>query len=155
MAGFICYEVYISIMLRYSIARRVHFSSAHRYFNNDWSEQKNRDFFGSCYSEVGHGHNYILEAHISGPIDPVTGMIINLRDLDKALKNITDPLDHKHLNQNLPYFSDKVPTTENLAIYLSNQLSKQLSEFKDLQIQKLVLYEGDDLWVEIEYEGMM
>jgi 6-pyruvoyltetrahydropterin/6-carboxytetrahydropterin synthase len=137
------------VMLHTSLARRIHFSSAHLYARPEWSPEKNREVFGSCFSEKGHGHNYILEVHISGPLDPETGMIINLRDLDILLKKVTDPLDHHHLNYDLEYFKDRVPTTEVVAQYLWQELSGDLKAFAGLKIDKVVLYEGDDLWVEL------
>ena len=85
-------------------------------------ESKNKEVFGSCYSPHGHGHNYVLEAYISGPIQEDTGMIINLRDIDQFLLRVTQNLDHKFLNTDVPEFAVKVPTTENIAQYCFEQL---------------------------------
>lgn len=133
-----------------SLARRIHFSSGHRYYSPQLSEEENRRVFGSCYTEHGHGHNYILEAFVSGTIDPVTGMILNLADLDKILKVVTDPLDHHHLNFDIPYFKDIVPTTENLARYLHEKLTLELKAYPGVHLEKIRLFEGDDLWVDYQ-----
>ncbi len=132
---------------RARLARRVYFSSAHRYFSPKLTEEQNREVFGSCYSEHGHGHNYILEAYISGPIDSTTGMVINLMDVDEALKQVSRPLDHKHLNFDIPYFKELVPTTENIARYLYDEIEKAL-QGQDVRLEKVRLYEGEDLWVD-------
>ena len=131
------------------LARRVHFSCGHRYYNPNWSEQKNKDVFGACYTPYGHGHNYILEAYIEGPIEPESGMIINLVDVDDLLKKVTQPLDHRHLNFDVDYFQHHVPTTENIAQYCFQQLSELLNEWKELKMTKLRLFENEDLWVDI------
>ena len=136
-------------MLQASLTRRVHFSAAHKYELKSWSEQKNREFFGSCYSEHGHGHNYILEATVSGSIEKETGMIINLADFDKILKEASDPLDHSFLNKDVEYFKVHVPTTENIAIYLYEQIQSRLSKLKALKLESVKIYENEDLWSEV------
>lgn len=133
-----------------TLCRKISFSSAHRYFRREWSEAQNREAFGSLYSEFGHGHNYVLEAWIQGQVDPATGLVLNLRDLDKALKTVTAPLDHHHLNHDVPYFKDVVPTTENVARYCFEQLADALRNQKVI-LTRVRLYEGPDLWV--DYEG--
>ncbi len=130
------------------LSRQVHFSCGHRYYNAAFSEEKNREVFGSCYSTHGHGHNYILEAHVSGPIAEDTGMIINLRDLDQILKEISQELDHKFLNEDVEAFKKTIPTTENIATYLFQKVSQKTSSF-GARLLRLKLYETQDLWVEI------
>jgi 6-pyruvoyltetrahydropterin/6-carboxytetrahydropterin synthase len=136
------------------LARRVHFSCAHRYFSDQLSEEQNRRIFGSCYSPFGHGHNYILEGFFEGPIDPVTGMICNLAEIDKWLKDVTDPLDHHHLNFDVPAFAKQVPTTENVARFLFEQLDELLKTQptphppRPYRLYKVRLYESEDLWVD-------
>lgn len=130
------------------LARRIHFSCGHRYFSPQLSEDENRKTFGACYTEFGHGHNYTLEAFVEGPIDPVTGMIVNLSEVDAILKKITDPLDHHHLNYDVPAFRDTVPTTENIARYLYHEMEQSLARDQSLRLHKVRLYEYDDLWVD-------
>lgn len=137
--------------LKSSLCRKVYFSAAHRYFVKDWTDQKNREHFGSCYSENGHGHNYVLEAAFSGPVDDQSGMIINLVEVDKMLKELVEPLDHSFINTDIPYFKDKVPTTENICLYLTQSLLEQIKEKAfELNLERVTLHENDDLWVEVK-----
>src|SRR5438067_227142 len=108
------------------LTRRITFSSAHRYYQKKFTEAQNKKIFGRCYTPYGHGHNYVLELTISGPIDADTGMVMNLVDVDSILKDVTDPLDHQHLNHDVLAFADTVPTTENIAKYCYDELSKLL-----------------------------
>lgn len=137
------------------LARRVHFSSGHRYFNPEFSEEKNREIFGSCYSPYGHGHNYILEAYFEGPVDPQTGMVVNLRDVDQLLKEVTDPLDHHHLNFDIDEFKNKIPTTENIALYLYREIQAKMKDQDAISLYKVRLFEGDDLWVDVGFDREM
>lgn len=136
-------------MLQSSLARKVHFSAAHRYTNPDWSDARNKEVFGSCFSEHGHGHNYVLEATISGPVNSETGMIINLSDLDRLLKEVITPLDHRFLNIDVPYFQTKLPTTETIALYCFEGLKEKLALQPRLCLDKVRLYENEDLWAEV------
>lgn len=136
------------------LARRVHFSSGHRYFSDKLSEEENKKIFGACYSPYGHGHNYILEAYFEGPIDPVTGMVINLGEVDRILKEITTPLDHHHLNYDIPYFKEIVPTCENIALYLYKEIEKKIEKQK-IKLFKVRLFESEDLWADVGIEPGM
>lgn len=133
------------------VARRILFSSAHRYEQPQFSDAQNREIFGRCFTPYGHGHNYILEPHIVGPIDPVTGLVVNLTDVDELLTAVIQPLDHQHLNFDVPYFRDKVPTTEEIAAYCFQEVRAQMRQsvlFQGLQLVKVRLFETDDLWAE-------
>ena len=132
------------------LARKVYFSSAHYYESNSLSPKENEEKFGSCYSEKGHGHghNYILEAEMQGPLDPISGLVVNLIDVDKVLKSVVSELDHKHLNHEVSHFKDIIPTTENIALYLSKKLKPEIEALK-VKLVKLRLYEEEDLWVDV------
>ncbi len=131
------------------LARRAHFSCGHRYYQPALSEEANREIFGSCYSEHGHGHNYILEAYLEGPIDPLTGMVINLMDVDAILKVVTGELDHRHLNFDVPAFKDEVPTTENVAKFCFRRIQEELEKgASPAKLTSVRLYENEDLWVD-------
>ena len=81
------------------ITRKEHFNAAHKLYNPDWSEEKNRDVFGVCSNENWHGHNYEIEVTVKGEINLESGMLINLKVLSKILKEeILDKVDHKNLN---------------------------------------------------------
>ena len=79
--------------------------------------EENFRVFGKCNNPFGHGHNYVLEVNISGKVDPNTGMIANLADLDSFVESaVLQDFDHKSLNEDVAVFQEKVPTTENLCI---------------------------------------
>lgn len=134
---------------RVTISRRFDFSASHRYYRQDWSEQKNEEVFGLCTSPYGHGHNYELHVTISGPIDPDTGMIINLSRLKEIVNRILEQFDHKFLNLDTPYFKDKIPTTENIALVLFGLIKEQLKELPGLQLRRVRLYEREDLYADV------
>jgi 6-pyruvoyltetrahydropterin/6-carboxytetrahydropterin synthase len=101
---------------RAHLSRRYHLSASHRLHADAFSAEQNRSVYGKCNNPHGHGHNYIVEVTLSGPIDPETGMICNLGDLDAfAQAHLLDRFDEMNLNT-LEAFRDLVPTTENLTI---------------------------------------
>jgi 6-pyruvoyltetrahydropterin/6-carboxytetrahydropterin synthase len=126
------------------LSRRITFSSAHRYYQKSFSEEENRKVFGRCYTEYGHGHNYVLEITLGGEIDAKTGMVINLVDVDHILKSVTDPLDHHHLNFDVAEFREVVPTTENIAKYCYEKVAGLLP--KGVKLVRARLFEADNLW---------
>ena len=127
------------------ISRRFDFSSSHRYYREEWSEEENERVFGLCALPNGHGHNYTLEVAVAGEPDPDTGMVINLVDLRSAVDGVLVQFDHKHLNLDTPYFRDRMPTTENLATVLWGLIDERLN---GTRLHRLRLYETDDLFVE-------
>lgn len=98
----------------------------HIYFNvfsNELGEEENRRIFGKCNNLHGHGHNYKVEVTVRGPVCRETGMVINIADLKFYMEEvIMKKLDHKNLDKDVPYFANKVSTTENLAIYIFDEL---------------------------------
>ena len=97
-------------------SRRYHFSASHRLHSEEFDAAKNYAVFGKCNNPHGHGHNYTVQVTVSGQVDPVTGMVCNLADLDRfARKNVVERFDHTNLNT-LDCFANKVSTTENLSI---------------------------------------
>jgi 6-pyruvoyltetrahydropterin/6-carboxytetrahydropterin synthase len=132
------------------IARRRGFQCLHRYEVKDWPEDRNLAEFGACFTPHGHGHNYELEAYFEGTIDKVTGMIVNLADIDRMLETVIAPLEGKHLNFEVTEFKDTVPTTEVLAEYLSDKLFRTMkSTHRELRLVKIRLFESEDLWVDV------
>lgn len=134
--------------------RTMTFSSSHRYFNPQFSEQDNRKLYGSLYREDGFGHDFHLEAHFTGQIDPLTGMIVNLVDVDRWLMELKRELDHRHLND-LPAFASEaesataVPTPELIARYCYQELEKKVTGHSSgARLFKVRLHEGDQLWVD-------
>jgi 6-pyruvoyltetrahydropterin/6-carboxytetrahydropterin synthase len=96
--------------------RRYHFSASHRLHTDVYDAAKNHAVFGKCNNPHGHGHNYTVQVTLSGEVDPSTGMVCNLADLDAfAQTNLIARFDHTNLNT-LDCFTNAVSTTENLSI---------------------------------------
>ena len=106
------------------ITKQYKFCAAHKYWNDNWDEAKNIEVFDDDVKL--HGHNYDLYITIKGPTNSDSGFIINLKDLNKIIKNkIISKLDHS-LNQDNPWFSDRQPSTENLVVYIWNQIADEI-----------------------------
>lgn len=104
--------------MRAHLSRRFHFSASHRLHTDSLSAADNQATFGKCNNPFGHGHNYMVEVTFSGRVDPHTGMVANLSDLDAfAQQYLLGPFDQVNLNT-LDLFHDLVPTTENLSVVL-------------------------------------
>jgi 6-pyruvoyltetrahydropterin/6-carboxytetrahydropterin synthase len=109
--------------LKIELGRRYRFAASHRLYTAHLSEEENRRVFGKCANPYGHGHNYVVEVSVSGAVDPATGMIANLADLDAFVESqVLDPFDHKSLNEDVPAFRETVPTTENLCLEIFQRL---------------------------------
>ena len=135
--------------MKITICRKSHFNAAHKLYNPIWSKEKNLDVFGRCSYENYHGHNYELIVKFEGEIDQDTGMVMDLSDLKKIIvREVEDVLDHKNLNLDIEYFKDKIPSTENLAVFIWNKLNDSIELEGKLSI---VLYETPRNFV--EYSG--
>ena len=111
--------------VKIELGRRYRFSASHRLHTGQLSEAENIRVFGKCANPYGHGHNYVLEVSVSGEVDPTTGMIANLADLDGFVeREVLDAFDHHSLNEDVPAFRNVVPTTENLCIEIYQRLRK-------------------------------
>lgn len=130
------------------ITKKVEFSASHRYWNKDWSEERNREIYGKSSLPGGHGHNFALEVTVEGEINPQTGMIINLFDLKQIVSSVLDDFDHKNLNEDNPRFEDLIPTTENIAKVLWEAIEEEITERDDCRLYKIRVYETDDLFVD-------
>ncbi|HMG02681.1 MAG TPA: 6-carboxytetrahydropterin synthase [Edaphobacter sp.] len=98
------------------LSRRYHFSASHRLHSEAYDEVRNHEVYGKCNNPHGHGHNYTVEVTFSGKVDPLTGMVCNLADLDAFAKtNVVERFDQTNLNL-LDCFANRVSTTENLSI---------------------------------------
>jgi 6-pyruvoyltetrahydropterin/6-carboxytetrahydropterin synthase len=98
------------------LTRRYSFSASHRLHSDAMSAEENRDTYGKCNNPYGHGHNYVLEVTVSGPVDERTGMVCNLADLDGFVnREVISRYDLQNLNV-MPEFVKNVPTTENLCV---------------------------------------
>lgn len=105
------------------LGRRYRFAASHRLHSPQFSEEENCRVYGKCSNPFGHGHNYVLEVSLSGEVDPATGMIANLADLDSFVEHqIIEPFDHRYLNEEVAAFRETVPTTENLCVEIFRRL---------------------------------
>lgn len=126
------------------LTRRETFSAAHRLWADDLSEKENRDLFGPCAYDHGHGHNYVLEVTLRGPIDPKTGILINLKEIrDVVHELIVGDVDHRHLNHDAPLTHGINPTAENLVVLFWNVLHKHFKEM----LYEVRLRETEKNWV--------
>ena len=128
------------------LTRLFEFSASHRYTRPEWSPEENRRAFGATVSE--HGHNYLLEVTVTGPVEENTGMVMNVTDLKAVVSEVLEQFDHKNLNEDTPYFRDRIPTSENLAEVLWDLLTQRLVAARLVRIR---LAEDEDL--SVEYTG--
>ncbi len=118
------------------VCRRETFNAAHRLFKEGWSDEKNEEVFGKCSNPNYHGHNYVLETWVEGPIDPETGYVIDLKKLKELVRGeVTDRFDHANLNLDCPEFKNINPTCENIALVIWNILRVKLDEKYKLTVR--------------------
>ena len=130
------------------ITRKVEFSASHICRNPQLSEQENRKLFGAAANPHGHGHNYVVEVSLEGDPDPVTGMVLDLKELKEILKRqVVEPYDHRFLNYEVPPFDRVVPTTENIAQDIWRRLEPHLNRGRG-KLHAVRVYETPDLYVD-------
>jgi 6-pyruvoyltetrahydropterin/6-carboxytetrahydropterin synthase len=130
------------------LTRRYRFSASHRLHSPEMSADENRVTYGKCNNPHGHGHNYTLEVTVSGPVDPSTGMVCNLVDLDGFVENeVLSRYDLENLNT-LKEFAQTVPTTENLCVEIFEILQRG---FQSAHLDRVRLEET--LMNSFEYAG--
>ena len=131
------------------VTRREVFSAAHRLFNANYSSEENLRIFGKCSNPNGHGHNYTLEIVVAGEIDPQTGYLIDLKLLKEIINdNVLKKVDHKNLNIDVDFLRGIIPTSENIAVGIWNQLIDKIPAGK---LHAVKLYETENNYV--EYKG--
>ncbi len=114
-------------MPRCVVVRRLHFNAAHRLHNPARSEAWNRETFGPCNPPNYHGHNYELEVMVEGPIDPDTGYVVDVSVLKRiAEEQVVSLLDHRNLNLDVPWFRDRQPSAENIAVFIWERLAPHI-----------------------------
>jgi 6-pyruvoyltetrahydropterin/6-carboxytetrahydropterin synthase len=130
------------------ITRRATFAAAHVLCRPEWSEKRNRETFGLCASD--HGHNYVVEVTVAGAVDPETGMVANLKDIDRVLRReLIDAVDHKHLNRDVDFLQGLVPTAENIALAAFDRLAPH---FEPARLVRLRLVESENNSAEVSSE---
>jgi len=130
------------------LTRRYVFSASHRLHSDKLSEEQNSATYGKCNNPHGHGHNYSLQVTVSGQVDPETGMVCNLADLDDAVeRSVLQRFDHENLNT-LADFAAMVPTTENLGGIIYNNLKRS---FHSAHLENILIEET--MMNSFEYAG--
>ena len=135
------------------LTRKAEFSSAHFYWNDAWTQEENERTFGKCANRNGHGHNYTLEVTVAGEVDPVSGFVVDLKELKEILeREVVSVYDHRHLNFEVPEFKSRIPTTENIALSIWQRLDGKIPHAK---LHRVRVYEMADLFADYygEHDG--
>ena len=134
--------------MAFYLTRRVTFAAAHRYRRPDWSDEQNAHAFGLCARESFHGHSYVCDVTVTGSIDPVTGMIVDLAVLDRILATeVRERFDHRNINLDVPEFADGklVPTGENLARFIFERVQGALTGEGEVSVVSVTVAEDATL----------
>ena len=124
-----------------AVTRRYRFPAAHVLRSDRFSEAENQRIYGKCANPGGHGHDYGLEVTLTGPLDPETGSIVPISQLDALVRErILDRLDHRLLNED-PWFQEAVPTAENIALAVRRELSDVLAGRSTARVLRVRLQE--------------
>jgi 6-pyruvoyltetrahydropterin/6-carboxytetrahydropterin synthase len=125
------------------------FNAAHRVHNPALSDLENARLFGKCNNPNWHGHNYVLEISVRGPVDETTGYVMDLAHLrEVARREIIEKVDHRNMNIDVDFMRGVIPTTENLAVACWRILAPVL---EPAQLQRIRLWESENNMV--EYTG--
>src|SRR6266568_9578002 len=124
--------------VKIELGRRYRFSASHRLHSPHLSEEENCRVYGKCNNPYGHGHNYVVEVSVSGDVDTATGMIANLADLDGFVeREVIEAFDCRNLNEEVPAFRERVPTTENLCM----EVFSRLRQFRKARLERIRIEE--------------
>jgi 6-pyruvoyltetrahydropterin/6-carboxytetrahydropterin synthase len=130
------------------LTRKAEFSASHFYWSDKLSPEENLRVFGKCANRNGHGHNYTLEVTVAGEIDPVTGFVVDLKQLKDVMhREVVDVYDHRHLNLEIPDFQKTIPTTENIAIAAWKRLEGEVRQL-GAKLYRVRVYEMSDLFAD-------
>jgi len=133
------------------LTRKAEFSASHYYNNPQLTPEENHRIFGKCNNPNGHGHNYTLEVTVKGEINPQSGFVVDLKQLKEVMqKEVLDAMDHRFLNKEVPEFTSRIPTTENIAIAIWQRLQPRL---KAATLHRVRVYETPDLFVDFYGEA--
>lgn len=133
------------------LSRRISFSACHRLHSLKLSPEENVKIYGKCNNLHGHGHNYIVEVTLFGPVDPITGMVENLSILKQYMEQaIMHEMDHKNLDKDVHFFHERPSTTENVALYIWTKVRGMMARPELLHEVKIhetenntVIYRGE------------
>jgi 6-pyruvoyltetrahydropterin/6-carboxytetrahydropterin synthase len=124
--------------VKIELCRRYRFAASHRLHSEKLSAEENSRVYGKCNNPYGHGHNYVVEISVSGPVDAATGMIASLTELDGFVeREVIEAFDHRSLNEEVAAFREKVPTTENVCI----EIYERLKHFPKAKLERVRIEE--------------
>ncbi len=130
------------------ITRKAEFSASHFCSIPGLSEQENERLYGKESRTQGHGHNYILEVTVRGSVDPVHGMVLDLKKLKGVIQSeVIDIYDHRFLNHEVPPFDTVIPTAENIAQQIWKRLHQPIQTM-GTELHSIRLHESDELFVD-------
>ena len=126
------------------ITKKYHFCASHKYGNADWSEEKNLEVFGKDYNT--HGHNYILEVSVTGPIDQGSGWLVDLKKLGQVVKKyVVNVLDHSQIEVDIEWFKGKQPSSENILVWAWGEIATRLERGT---LHRLLLVETHSIYTD-------
>jgi 6-pyruvoyltetrahydropterin/6-carboxytetrahydropterin synthase len=132
-----------------TVTRRLRFNAAHRVHNPELSDDENRSLFGKCNNPNWHGHNYVLEVAVEGPIDDRTGYVIDLSELKSIVqREVIDRVDHRNMNVDVDFMCGINPTAENIVVACWRALEQHVAPGR---LRRLRLWETENNYV--EYDG--
>jgi 6-pyruvoyltetrahydropterin/6-carboxytetrahydropterin synthase len=125
-----------------TVTVKVYFEAAHRLHNPQQSDEWNRRVFGKCNNPHGHGHNYVIEASVTGDVDPASGYLIDMKDLKAVLnRTVVDHVDHRHLNLEVEWLDGVNPTAENLCRIFFERVAPELPE--GIELKAITVHETE------------
>ena len=132
-----------------TVTRRMHFNAAHRVHNPALSDEENQRLFGRCNNPNWHGHNYILDVSVAGPVEARTGYVMDLAALKRVVQEaVIDKIDHRNFNLDVDFMRGVIPTAENIVVGCWRVLEPRVAPAR---LVRLVLWETPNNYV--EYEG--
>ncbi len=131
------------------ITRKAEFSASHFCRAASLSDEENRALYGEEAHPAGHGHNFVLEVSVEGEPDPITGMIVDLKELKEILdQEVVEPMDHRFLNYEVEPFGKVIPTTANIALEIWRRLEKRFRAAR-FRLARVRLFETSELYVDV------
>jgi 6-pyruvoyltetrahydropterin/6-carboxytetrahydropterin synthase len=108
------------------VTRRFRFSASHRLHSNRFTDAENSELYGKCNNPFGHGHDYVLDIGVLGPVEPATGLAVNLQALDRLVQEcVLNDFEHRYLNEEIEEFAEAIPTSENIVLAIEERLRRR------------------------------
>jgi 6-pyruvoyltetrahydropterin/6-carboxytetrahydropterin synthase len=141
-------DKHLRAMSKVFLTRRERFNAAHRMFHPDWSDEKNLEVYGKCSNPNWHGHNYALFVTVKGNMDTTIGYVVNLKTISKIInEHVIEQLDHKNINIEVDFMKGRIPSSENLAIAIWEQLEPHVQKL-GIELHCIKIEETENNYVE-------